>query len=135
MTVNVVLVDDHRVIRQGVRALLDLEPWLAVVGEAGDGRSGVQMCHDLAPHVVIMDVKMTDISGVEATQQILASHQGVKIIALSAMADSHSASEMLRAGASGYVLKDSVFEDLVAAIRAVMDGHVYLSPRVQSVAV
>ncbi len=135
MSIRVILVDDHVVIRQGVRALLALEPWLAVVGECSDGGSAIQMAQDLSPDVVVMDVKMSDVSGVEATRQILQTHPEAKVIALSALANTRAANEMIQAGATGYVLKDTVFEDLVPAIRMVVNGSTYISPRVQSVAV
>jgi len=132
---NIVLVDDHGMVRSGLRALLQREPGLAIIGEAADGRSAVRLIQELSPDVVVMDLHMPDLNGIEATRQIVAASPGIKIIALSASSDESATIEMLRAGAVGYVLKDAAFEELVTAIRTVLKGEVYLSPPVASIVV
>lgn len=130
MGIAVLLADDHRIIRQGLRALLEKEPDLEVVAEAENGRKTVQLTRELLPQVVIMDVAMPELNGIEATRQILAELTGVKVIALSMLADRQSVVDMLKMGASGYLLKDCAFEELVGAIRLAMKDKTYLSPAV-----
>ena len=130
-TMRVLVADDHLMFRQGLRALLESQPDVEVVGEAGDGRSAVKMAAELMPDVIVMDVGMPDLNGIDATRQILSSHTNgktPKVIALSAHSDEHMAGEMLAAGACGYVLKTSAFPELVAALSTIMAGKVYLSP-------
>jgi DNA-binding NarL/FixJ family response regulator len=124
------LVDDHAMIRAGLRKLLEAEQGLQVVGEASNGRAAVEMTRELQPDVVVMDIRMPDLNGVDATRQAIAARPDVKIIALSANSDERSTGEMLRAGARGYVVKDAAYDELVAAIRAVSSGQVYFSPAV-----
>jgi DNA-binding NarL/FixJ family response regulator len=131
--IKVLLVDDHGMIRSGLRALLSHEADLTVAGEAEDGRTAVKKASELSPDVVVMDLRMPDLNGIEATRQIHAVNPGIKIVALSANSDRRSVTEMLRAGAQGYVLKAAAFEELVAAIRAVMGGEIYLSPSITGV--
>lgn len=135
MKTNVLLVDDHRILREGLRALLAREKDFTVVGEANDGRSAVQMVIERAPDVVVMDLSMPNLNGIEATRQIIAANPEVKVIGLSALGDERSTTEMLRAGARGYILKDVAFEELVAAIHTVMQNRVYLSSAVAGVVV
>ena len=108
---------------------------MQVVGEAEDGRQALSMVRELIPHVVVMDVKMPNMNGIEATRQIHSELPQVKIIALSMYSDSSYVTNMLRAGASGYLLKDGAFEELVKAIRLVMSDRIYLSPGVANVVV
>ena len=132
---RVLLADDHRIVREGLRSLLQAQPDLEVVGEAPDGRQAVEMTVQLKPDVVVMDVAMPQLNGIEATRQITGKGPGAKVIALSMHSDRRFVAEALKAGASGYVLKDSAFEELVTAIRSVVADRVYLSPRVAGVVV
>jgi DNA-binding NarL/FixJ family response regulator len=130
MNTRIMLVDDHEVVRQGLRSLLEREEGIKVVAEASDGHTALRLAAEVSPDIVIMDVRMPDLNGVDATRQMVAAHPGLRVIALSAQADAQSTSEMLRAGASGYVLKEAAFEELVIAIKAVSGGKVYLSPSI-----
>jgi two-component system response regulator NreC len=127
MSIKVLLADDHHIIRQGIRSLLDKEIGIKVIGEAGDGRETVRLTEELKPDVVVMDVSMPNLNGVEATQKICAMDPGIKVIALSVHSDDQYVFGMLTAGASGYLLKDCVLEELVKAIESVANGRIYLS--------
>lgn len=130
MTVRLVLVDDHELMRQGLRALVDGQKDVEVVGEANDGRTALALVRTLSPDVVVMDVAMKDMNGIEATRQIRAESPSVKVIALSSHADARYVRAMLDAGASGYVLKANAFDDLHRAIDAARLGKSYLCPDV-----
>ena len=130
MKTRVLLADDHKIMREGLRSLLAVSPGVEVVGEAGDGRSAVQLALKLSPDVVVMDIGMPDLNGVDATRQIKARAPQIKVIALSLHSDERFISGMFKAGASGYLLKDGAFEELARAIRTVADGHTYLCPRI-----
>jgi len=118
------------IVRQGLRALLAGEPDMEVVGEADNGRETLELVQELAPDVIIMDISMPDLNGIEATRQLLAESSGVKVIGLSMHSDSLFVLNMLRSGASGYLLKDCALEELVKAIRTVMHQQTYISPGV-----
>lgn len=135
VSIKIVLADDHTIVREGLRSLLDKEPDLEVVGEADNGARTVELAAKLSPDVVIMDVTMPDLSGIEATQQIMATRSEVKVLALSIHSDKWFVAKMLKAGASGYLLKDCALEELVRAIRAVLAGRTYLSPAIASVVI
>ena len=135
MSISVLIVDDHQIIREGLRSLLEHEADIKVVGDASTGRAAVKLAGELWPDVIVMDVGMPDLNGIDATRQINAAFPSPRVIALSMHADRRFATEMLKAGARGYVLKEAAFEELAAAIRAVMDGKVFLSPRVAGVVV
>lgn len=135
MTIRVVLADDHQIVRHGLRSLLATEPDMEVVGEADNGRAVIKLVQDLSPEVVIMDISMPDLNGIEATRQILAESPGIKIIALSMHSDSLFVLNMLKAGASGYLLKDCALEELVKAVRTVMARKTYLSPGITDVVI
>jgi len=135
MSTRILLADDHKIIRQGLRLLLDKQPDLEVVAEAEDGRTAVRLVREMLPDVVIMDVTMPDLNGVEATRQIVGEFPSVKVIALSMHSDSLFVIEMLRSGASGYLLKDCAFEELARAIHTVVAGDTYLSPGISGVVV
>ena len=130
MTIRIIVADDHRIVRNGLRTLLNSEPDIEVIAEAENGRKTVQMVRELLPDVVVMDVTMPDLNGIDATRQILAEFPQVKIIALSMHHHEQFVTGMLMAGASGYLLKDCSVEELTAAIRAATKGEVYLSPGV-----
>ena len=135
MTIKVLLADDHKIVRDGLRTLLEKNPDIIVAGEAEDGREALQMAQKLLPDVVVMDIAMPDLNGIEATRQILADRSTVRIIALSMHSDKRFVSEMLKAGASAYLLKDCAFEELITAIRTVMKGKIYLSPEIAGVVI
>ena len=135
MTIKVLLADDHKIVRDGLRTLLEKNPDIVVAGEAEDGREALQMAQKLLPDVVVMDIAMPDLNGIEATRQILADRSTVRIIALSMHSDKRFVSEMLKAGASAYLLKDCAFEELITAIRTVMKGKIYLSPEIAGVVI
>ncbi|MBM4293937.1 MAG: response regulator transcription factor [Deltaproteobacteria bacterium] len=133
MTVKILLADDHQILRQGLRTLLEKERDVQVVAEAQDGRTAVRLAKELAPDMVIMDIGMPDLNGIEATRQIALEAPGVKIIGLSMFADRRFVVNMLKAGARGYLLKDCAFEELGRAIRVVMAHKIYLSPEIAHV--
>src|SRR5664280_1625466 len=112
MSIKVLIADDHRIMRDGLRAMLEKEHDIKVVGEALDGRITERLARELLPDVIIMNVAMPDLNGIEATRQIVANQPGVKIIALSMHDDRRFVWNMLKAGAAGYMLKDSAFKDL-----------------------
>ena len=127
MSLKIILADDHSIMREGLRALLEKQPDIEVLAEAENGRTAVELSRDLKPDVVIIDIAMPDLNGIEATRQIVAESPGVKVIALSMHSDRKFVREMLSAGASGYMLKDSAFEELDKAISTVNDNQTYLS--------
>lgn len=130
MSLRILLSDDHRIIREGLRNLLEKEPDMEVVGEAGDGRTTVRLVRKLRPKVVVMDISMPDLNGMEATRQIIAEIPGIKVLGLSMHSDKRFVVGMLRAGAAGYLLKECAFEELVHAIRCIVANQTYLSPKV-----
>jgi two-component system NarL family response regulator len=130
VTIRVLLVDDHELMRQGLRSILDREEHVEVVGEAASGRAAVELARTLAPDVVVMDVAMKDLNGIEATRQIRAECPGVKVLALSSHSDSRYVSAILDAGACGYVLKANAYDDLRRALEAARQGKSYLCPDV-----
>ena len=132
MKVRVLLADDHRLMRAGLRGLLVAEEDFDVVGEAGDGREAVALARDLVPDVVVMDVGMPDLNGIEATRRILSERPAIRVVALSMHADRRFVGEMMRAGAMAYLAKDCAYEELVTAIRAVTSGEVYLGRTVST---
>jgi LuxR family maltose regulon positive regulatory protein len=135
MKTNVLLVDDHPVFRKGLRLLFEEDPDIRVVGEAGDGQAAVERIRELSPDVVIMDITMPGLNGIEATRQIIAESPDTKIIALSIHSGKGFVDDMLSAGAAGYVLKESAPEELVSSVRAVMKGEIYLSAAITEVVV
>ena len=135
MSIRILLADDHKITRQGLRSLLDKQSDMEVVAEAEEGRTAVRLVRELLPDVVIMDVSMPDLNGMEAARQITREFGNVKIVALSMHSDSLFVTEMLKSGALGYLLKDCAFEELARAIRTVVAGKTYLSPSVSGVVV
>ncbi|HUB83372.1 MAG TPA: response regulator transcription factor [Bryobacteraceae bacterium] len=130
--IRILLADDHAVVRQGFRMILSAQSDLEIVGEAGNGREAVDLAASLRPDVVVMDVTMPELNGIEATRRLTSDNPHVRVVALSMHKDSVYVREILRAGARGYLLKDSVADDLVAAVRAVAGGEGYLSPAVSN---
>jgi two-component system response regulator NreC len=135
MVTKILIADDHQIVRQGLRFLLEKESDLKVVAEAENGRSTVRLARELTPGVIIMDVAMPDLNGIEATRQIIAESPATKVIALSMYADRRFVVNMLKAGASAYLLKDCAFEELIRAIRVVLAHKTYLSPGVTDILV
>ena len=135
MTIKIVLADNHQIIRQGLAQLLAGEPDMHVVGEAEDYRTTLELIQEFSPQVVIMDISMPELSGVEATRRILSHYPGVKVLTLSMHSDSLFVLNMLNAGASGYLLKDCALEELVKAIRTVVTRKIYLSPNLSNLLV
>jgi DNA-binding NarL/FixJ family response regulator len=130
MSIKIILADDHKIVRDGLRSLLENQQDMEIVAEAEDGRTTVQQAQKFSPDVIIMDISMHDLNGIEATRQIIARSPGVKVLALSMHSDKRFIAGMLSAGASGYLLKESAFSELVNAIRVVVSNQTYLSPRV-----
>ena len=130
MTVRVLLVDDHILFRQALRLLLGAKPGIEVVAELGDGTQVQELVASLAPDVVVMDISMPDVNGVEATRALLARNPKQRVLVLSAYSSAAFVSELLQIGALGYVLKTSSSECLVEAILAVAGGHRYLCPTI-----
>lgn len=128
MTIRVLLADDHILFREALHSLLDKTEDIEVVGEAGDGAQVLQQLDRLAPDVVVMDVSMPNMSGIEATRQLQSMHPGLRVIGLSAFVYKRFIFEMLGAGAKAYIAKSSAGEELVRAIHAVMKGQTYLCP-------
>jgi len=126
MAIRVLLVDDHELMREGLRAILERERDIEVVGEAASGREAIAQADSLAPDVVIMDVAMQDMNGVEATRQIRAAQHQVRVVALSSHADRRYVTAILEAGASGYLLKADAYDELRRAVHAVAQGRSYL---------
>jgi DNA-binding NarL/FixJ family response regulator len=123
-------VEDHVVMRQGLKALLDDEPDLAVIGEAGDGREALQLIARLRPTVVLLDIAMPHLNGIEAARQIQQNFPEIKVVVLSMHATEEYVFQMLRAGAAGYVLKQSASTEVLTAIRAAIAGQLFLSPAI-----
>ena len=135
MKTRILLVDDHKILRDGICSLVKGYDDMEVIGEAADGRSAIRLVQELSPDVVIMDISMPDLNGIDATRKITADYPKVKIIALSMHYDKQFVSEMFKAGASGYLIKDSAFDELEHAIRIVMDGKTYINPQIASLVV
>jgi len=135
MKIKVLLADDHSMMRGGLRMLLEQHAELSVVGEAEDGRETVRLANKLSPDVVVMDIAMPDMNGIEATRKILADRPGAKVIALSMHSDRHFVSEMLKAGATAYLLKQCAVDELITAIKTVLKNQTYLSPCISGVVV
>ena len=128
MNIRMILADDHKLMREGLKALIEKEANMEVVGEAADGLHTVKQAATLRPHVVVMDIAMPDLNGIEATRKIIEETPHTKVVALSGHANKEFVREMLTAGASGYVLKKRAYEELLRAIQEVMKGKKYLSP-------
>lgn len=135
MSIKVLIADDHKIMRDGLSSLLEAQPDIEVVAEAEDGRAIVQLVKRLSPDIIIMDIAMPFLNGIEATRQIVQDHPGIKIIALSMHSDKRFVGEMLKSGASAYLLKDCAFEELITAIRTVTENKNYLSPGIAGLAV
>jgi two-component system response regulator NreC len=130
--IRILLVDDHAVVRQGFKMILAEQPDMEIIGEAGNGREALALAESLKPDIVVMDVAMPELNGIEATRRLGESVPHARVVALSMHKDSVYVREILRAGARGYLLKDSVAADLVSAVRSVARGEGYISPQVSN---
>lgn len=130
MTINILLVDDHKIIRDGLRSLLEREKDMAVVAEAENGRDAVKLSRKHVPDIIVMDINMPDLNGVDAAELILAENSGIRIIALSIHATRRYVTRMLKAGATGYLVKHCAYEELADAIRSVASNKPYLSSQI-----
>jgi DNA-binding NarL/FixJ family response regulator len=128
--IRVVLADDHALVRAGIRALLEKLPGIEVVGEAGTGREALELVRSELPNIVLMDIAMTELGGLEALPRITKDFPSVKVIILSAHASEEYVIRALREGASGYMLKDSATAELELAINSVIQGKIYLGPSI-----
>ena len=135
MTAKVLMVDDHNIVRQGLCSLFNKEADMEVVGEAEDGRTALKLSRELKPDVVIMDVNMPGMDGIDATRQIINDTPETRIIALSMYCKKSFVVEMLKAGALGYILKDDAFDELIKAVNIVRDGKTYLCSKVANIIV
>ncbi len=130
MAIRLLIVDDHPIFREGLRGLLEKEDDFAVAGEAGDGVEAVRLADELRPDVVIMDLNLPEMNGIEATRRIMANLPETRVLAISMESDKRFIVEALIAGAKGYLLKDAFFAELAGAIRTVMAGDMYLGPKI-----
>jgi len=135
MSIKILLADDHRIMREGLRSLIENEPDMEVVAEAADGRTTVRLAEEVSPDVAVIDITMPELNGIEASSQIAARAPHIKVLALSMHSDEHFVTGMLRAGASGYLLKDCAAEELCRAIRSLVANETHLSPKVASIVI
>ena len=135
MPTKILVVDDHSIIRQGLCALLEKQPDIEIVGAVEDGKKAIELTEELVPDIVIMDITMPTLNGVDATRKIIEKFPGIKVIALSMHSSRRFVAEMLKAGASGYMLKECLFDELVEAIKTVLKGDIYLSHKITGIVV
>ena len=133
MPIRILLADDHTVVRDGLRALLERQPDMTVVAEAADGRDSVRLAEEQSPDVVVMDITMPNMNGIEATRRILAANPRTAVVILSMHQDESYVLRSLKAGAKGYLLKDSLRSDIVDAIRAVSQGRSFLTRKISRI--
>ncbi len=129
MTIRILIADDHAVVRQGLKMFLSLDPELSIIGEADNGRKAIEMAHQLQPDIVLMDLLMPVLGGVEATTIIRRELPDVEVIALTSVLEDKSVVDAVRAGAIGYLLKDTESDELIRSIKAAAAGQVQLSPK------
>lgn len=132
---RIIIVDDHGIVREGLKALLENQPDIEVVGEGEDGQVAVELTKQLSPDMIIMDMSMPNLNGIEATRLILQNSPNTKVVILSMHSDRHIVKEILEAGASAYVLKSNLFDEMLRALETVAKGGRYLSPRITDVVI
>lgn len=130
MKKRILLADDHEIVREGLRALIEKRTDMEVAGEANSGWEAVRLVRKLTPNLIIMDISMPDLNGIDATRQVLAESPKVRVVALSMHSDKRFVLGMLKSGARGYLLKESAFKELISAIEAVLADQFYLSPKI-----
>jgi len=135
MKIRLFIADDHELVRDGIRSLIDRNEDMEIVGEAKDGYETVERVKDLTPDIVIMDIGMPNLNGIEATRKIMSRQSGIRVIALSMHNGKEFVTEALKAGVSAYLLKDCAFEELEKAIRTVYNGNTYLGLEITDVVV
>lgn len=133
MSIKILLVEDHVIVREGICSLIEKEHDMEVVGQAGDGVEAIKLTYEKHPDVVIMDISMPKMNGIEATRKIKIEMPDVKVLVLSANNDRELVMDMVKAGSLGYVLKDCIYEELAGAIRAVNANKAYLSPEITAI--
>ena len=130
MDVKILLADDHKTIRDCLRSLIEKQPGMQVVAEAENGQTAIKLNRKFRPDIIVMDIHMPEVNGIEATRQMVAEFPGTKVVAFSMHSDRQFVIGAIKAGVSGYLLKDSASEELARAIRAVADNRLYLCPQV-----
>lgn len=133
MSIKILLADDHEIVRYGLRCVIEEQPDMEVVGDAVNGRTAINLTHQLKPDVVIMDISMPDMNGIEATRRIRKEIPDTKVIVLSMHHKRQFVIDMLKSGVSGYILKTKVHEDLIRAIKAAVADEVYLSSKITGI--
>ncbi|HNY76941.1 MAG: response regulator transcription factor [Sedimentisphaerales bacterium] len=135
MSIRIIIADDHTIVRHGLTKLLQQEKDVEVVAQAQNGHATLELARELSPDVIVMDVGMPDLNGIDATQQILHENPNIKVLALSMHAGKKFVVAMLKAGASGYLLKDCALEELTTALQTIISGRIYLSPAITDIVV
>jgi DNA-binding NarL/FixJ family response regulator len=135
MKIKILLVDDHKILRDGICSIVKGHSDMEVIGEAADGKTALRLVDELSPDLVIMDISMPDMNGIDATRRIIADHPDIKVVALSMHYDKQFVSEIFKAGASGYLLKDCAFDELAHAVRVVMENKTYINPQIASIVI
>ena len=133
MPIKVFVADDHKIFREGLKTLLEMKIGVEVVGEASDGREALREIIHLKPDIVIMDISMPNLNGIDATHQIVSANPNIKVMILSMHKDESFVKEALKAGAIGYMIKDGAFSELLDAIKTIMAGKIYLSPTLNEI--
>ncbi len=133
MTTKIIIADDHKMMRDGLRALIEKKPGLEIVAEAENGLMVLELVRKHLPELIIMDIGMPDINGIEATRKIISEYPDIKIIALSMHSDKRFITRMLEAGASGYLMKDCAFDELIQAIQSVLMNQMFISKSIANV--